>query len=143
MARPTKYKPEYALQAKKLIAKGFTDLEVAEFFRTNVVTLRSWRAKFPEFLSAVKRGKAVADDLVERALFERATGYTHSEVHVSNYQGVITLTPILKHYAPDTAAAFIWLKNRRPDAWRDKPTGASGSDSVADLLREIADRLPG
>lgn len=25
---------------------------------------------------------------------------------------------------PDTAAAFIWLKNRRPDKWRDKPPEA-------------------
>jgi len=41
-------------------------------------------------------------------------------VHISNYQGDVTVTEVTKHYPPDTAAAFIWLKNRRPDLWRDK-----------------------
>ena len=27
---------------------------------------------------------------------------------------------ITREIPPDTAAAFIWLKNRRPDKWRDK-----------------------
>lgn len=39
-------------------------------------------------------------------------------MHISNYQGDVTITPIVKHYPPDTAAAFIWLKNRA--GWRDK-----------------------
>jgi hypothetical protein len=33
---------------------------------------------------------------------------------------MITVTPIMKHYPPDTGACFIWLKNRDPENWRDK-----------------------
>ena len=34
--------------------------------------------------------------------------------------GEIIQTPIRKFYAPDTTACIFWLKNRRPEAWRDK-----------------------
>jgi hypothetical protein len=26
----------------------------------------------------------------------------------------------MRHYPPDTTACIFWLKNRRPDLWRDK-----------------------
>ena len=44
------------------------------------------------------------DIKVAESLFRRATGYSHDA----------------KHYPPDTTACIIWLKNRRPDIWRDK-----------------------
>lgn len=47
-------------------------------------------------------------------------GYSHPETHVSNYMGDITKTELIKHYPSDTVAAFIWLKNRQPEKWRDK-----------------------
>ena len=39
-------------------------------------------------------------------------------MHISAYEGEVIITDITKHYPPDTAAAFIWLKNRQ--GWRDK-----------------------
>ena len=30
------------------------------------------------------------------------------------------IVPYVEHFPPDTAAAFIWLKNRQPHRWRDK-----------------------
>jgi hypothetical protein len=86
----------------------------------SVRTISYWRASKPEFADALKAGKEVADDRVERSLFHRAVGYQHDEVHVSNYQGKVTLTPLVKHYPPDTTAAIFWLKNRKKDEWRDK-----------------------
>jgi hypothetical protein len=32
----------------------------------------------------------------------------------------IVQTPVRKYYPPDTTAAIFWLKNRRPDLWRDR-----------------------
>ena len=32
----------------------------------------------------------------------------------------IVKTPIRKRYPPDVVACIFWLKNRRPDIWRDK-----------------------
>lgn len=57
---------------------------------------------------------------VAESLYKRALGYSHPDVHISNFQGMITVTDIVKHYPPDTGAAFIWLKNRQPHKWKDK-----------------------
>lgn len=53
-------------------------------------------------------------------MFERATYYSHPDTHISNFQGDITVTPLTKHYPPDTTACIFWLKNRKPKDWRDK-----------------------
>jgi hypothetical protein len=78
------------------------------------------KRKHPKFSESIKAGKEYADANVASRLYERAMGYSHPEVHVSNYQGEITLTPLVKHYPPDTNAASLWLRNRQPQKWRDK-----------------------
>ncbi len=128
--RPSSYKPEYAEQARKLCELGATDADLAEFFEVHVATIYRWAAKKGEFCEALKVGKEVADDRVERSLYHRAVGYSHPDMHVSSYLGDVKLTPITKHYPPDTTAMIFWLKNRRRADWRDKQehehTGADG-----------------
>ena len=58
--------------------------------------------------------------MVADSLFKRATGYSVTDTHVSNYHGDITLTEIDKNYPPETTAAIFWLKNRQKKKWRDK-----------------------
>ncbi|WP_333876399.1 helix-turn-helix domain-containing protein [Methylobacter sp.] len=118
--RPTAFKQEYIDLAYKFCLLGATDEQLAEFFNVAKSTINLWKQKQPKFLDALKRGKVVADANVAQALYRRATGYSHPETHVSNYQGQITLTEITKHYPPDTGAACFWLKNRQPDKWRNK-----------------------
>jgi hypothetical protein len=118
--RPTKYKTEYAKQAEKLCKLGATDAELATFFDVSEVTLNAWKGKHPEFLKSLRVAKAEADARVERSLYQRAVGYSHPDVHISSYEGKITLTPITKHYPPDATSMIFWLKNRKSDEWRDK-----------------------
>ena len=118
--RPSAFTPEMMRQTRFLCERGCTDAELADFFGVCEKTLNNWKKAHPEFLQSLKEGKAVADIRVQRSLFERATGYSHPDVHISNFQGAITATPVTKHYPPDTTAAIFWLKNRRPDEWRDK-----------------------
>jgi hypothetical protein len=66
-------------------------------------------------------GKGRADAVVADRLFARATGYSHPDVHIAQYEGRVIVTPIIKHYPPDTPAASLWLRNRQSDKWRDKP----------------------
>lgn len=120
MARTSSYKPEFDVQAEKLCKLGATDKEMAEFFGISESTLNNWKNEYESFLESIKKGKTYADSNVAERLYQRAMGYSHADVHVSNYQGEITITPLTKHYAPDTTAAIFWLKNRRPDSWRDK-----------------------
>lgn len=121
MGRPKSYKPEYAEQAVKLTKLGATDKQLADFFKVAESTVNKWKLDYPEFSESLKKGKKVADNEVEKSLFKRATGYSHPETHISNYQGKITLTELVKHYPPDTTACIFWLKNRDPKNWRDKP----------------------
>jgi hypothetical protein len=118
--RPTKYKPEYCAQAEKLCKLGATDIEIADFLEVDVRTLYRWKGEHDEFCHALKAGKEIGDERVERSLFARANGYEHDEVDIRVVDKEIIQTPIRKYYPPDTTAAIFWLKNRRPDLWRDK-----------------------
>lgn len=127
--RPSKFKPEFLEQARKLAALGATDRDAAEFFEVTESTLHLWKHTQPGFSEALKVGKETADARVEQSLYRRALGYSHDEVHITVYEGVVTQTPIVKHYAPDTTAAIFWLKNRQPEFWRDvKAQEISGPD---------------
>lgn len=145
--RPTLYKPEYDEQARKLCLLGSTDAELADFFEIQESTLNNWKHAHPSFMESIKKGKTQADSSVADRLFQRAMGYQHPDVHVSNYQGDVTLTPITKEYAPDTTAAIFWLKNRQRSKWRDRTeTEHSGNLAVTTLsddalAKRIADKL--
>ena len=95
MARPSSYKKEYAAKAKALCLLGATDKEMAGIFGVSEVTFNAWKKKHPTFLNALKAGKEEADSEVATSLYQRAL------------KGNVT-------------ACIFWLKNRRPDLWRDK-----------------------
>lgn len=120
VGRPTKYDPSMCKKVKKLCLLGATDKDLADFFEVAESTIHKWKLDFPEFSEAIKAGKHEADAQVANRLFKRATGYKHPDTHFSAYDGVVTATPTVKHYPPDTTAAIFWLKNRQPEKWRDK-----------------------
>lgn len=120
MARPTKYKAEYATQAEKLCKLGATDEELADFFEVALSTVNKWKLDHAEFSESLKKGKTLADAEVASKLFHRATGYEHPDIDIRVIENQIVETPLIKHYPPDTTAAIFWLKNRQKDKWRDK-----------------------
>ena len=120
MGRPSKYKPEYDEQAYKLTLLGATDKDLATFFEVEEKTINNWKIQQPSFLQSLKRGKDIADSTVGERLYQRATGYSHPDVKVMQYEGKPIIVPVTKHYPPDTTAAIFWLKNRQPEKWRDK-----------------------
>lgn len=136
VGRPSGYRTEFVSQAAQLCFNGATLYEVAEFFGVCRNTVRSWANQHPEFLTAIKVGKDAADDRVEASLWERSVGYSHPDVHISSYEGVVTVTPIVKHYPPETAAGTMWMKNRRPGEWKDKTEiEHSGSIGLSERMR--------
>jgi hypothetical protein len=118
--RPSKYEPRFSLQVKKLCRLGATNEEIAEFFEVAVSTIHEWRAEYPAFSDALKAGKATADAEVAHKLFRRATGYSHQATKFFMFEGAVITEDFTERYPPDTTACIFWLKNRRPDLWRDK-----------------------
>lgn len=120
--RPTKYRPEFAEQATKLCRLGATDKELAGFFEVSEQTLNAWKKAHPAFLESLRSGKEFADAEVAEKLFRRATGYEHKAVKIvaDAKTGAEHQVEYTERYPPDTTAAIFWLKNRRPDLWRDR-----------------------
>ena len=144
VGRPTKFQPEYCEQAAKLARLGATDLEIADFFGVAESTIYLWKNVHPEFSEAIKRSKDEVDNLVEQSLYRRAMGYTHPEEKVFHQNGEIFTHQTIKHYPPDATSMIFWLKNRRPDEWRDRVehTGKGGEALFPEINdQELARRV--
>lgn len=122
MARPTSYLPEYAEQVEGICKLGATEAQMAEIFGVSVRTLAAWKRKHPEFLAGVKAGKDTADQQVAASLFRLAIGFEHQAVKIFGdpKTGSELIVDYTERYAPNVTACIFWLKNRRPDEWRDK-----------------------
>jgi len=120
--RPSGYQHEYAAQAEKLCALGATDMEIADFFESSVRTIYRWKLDYPEFCQALNAGKVQADERVSHSLYQRAVGYEHDSVKIFMPASATepVYAPYREHVHPDTTAAIFWLKNRRPQDWRDR-----------------------
>lgn len=133
MARPTKYKTEYCKLAYKLCLLKATDAQIGDALEVDERTINRWKIEYPKFRQSLKDGKEKADADVAKALYHRAVGYSHPEDKIFCTNGVVTTVKTIKHYPPDTAAAFIWLKNRA--GWTDKQeTEHTLSKATATLL---------
>lgn len=136
MARPTKYKPEYAEQARKLCdTMAATDFELATFFGVTLSTLYLWKLKHPDFSDSIKLGKEPANRRVEKTLFERAMGYSQTETDIRVVGGKIVKTEVVRHYPPDPTSMIFWLKNRANKEWSDK------QEVELDVKHGLAERL--
>lgn len=137
---PTKFKPEFCVQATKLCRLGATDKELADFFEVAEATITTWKKSHPEFLVSIKEGKALSDAEVADKLFKRATGYEHKETKVFLHEGAPVLVDVEKHYPPDATSAIFWLKNRRPDLWREK-VEAPPTTETEEIIRVNKDTI--
>jgi transposase-like protein len=148
--RKPKYQTAWARIARKACERGMTDQEVADLLGVNPSTLYRWRAQYREFSRAFRLGKELANNRVERALYERAIGYDFEcEKQIMTRRGRQMLR-WREHLPADVGAAMAYLKNRRPDRWRDthriEHTGSPYDriESAAELravLQEQARRL--
>jgi hypothetical protein len=116
VARPSKYREEYAEQTFKLCLLGATDAELAGFFGVSESTINNWKQDHPGFLESLRGGKVEANARVAHALYEKAVG-------------------------GDTTAMIFWLKNRRSDVWRDKHNVEHAGDGGGPVEVTITHRV--
>ena len=119
--RPSLYEPAFAEQAFELCLAGATNQDLADTFEVGHSTIDNWLQKHPEFAQPVKRGRALADGRVAHGLYSRAIGYTYETTRVVLHRGEPVSVPQTVHKPPDVRACTFWLRNRRPQQWRDGP----------------------
>lgn len=134
--QPTKFKKEFIGQAFKLCQLGATDAQLADFFNVTQRTINNWKKSHSDFFHTLKAAKAEFDTKVELALFQRAVGYSHPEEKIFNNQGEILRVTTTKHYPPDTTACIFWLRNRKPQQWRDKVEHDPSGKMVIKVVRK-------
>lgn len=109
--------PEGLLKLEGWARDGLVDEQIAQNIGIAASTLYEWKKQYPEISEALKRGKEVVDRQVENALLKRALGYTYDEITMEYGKETRRVT---KEVVPDTTAQIFWLKNRKPEQWRDK-----------------------
>lgn len=112
---------------------GLIDQQIAHNMGIAYSTFRDWVDKFPALSASLKKGKAPVDFEVENALLNSAKGYTtkvKKPIKVKTKKQLAGKGTIEEEHIefvdeevyipPNTAAQIFWLKNRRPDKWREK-----------------------
>lgn len=131
--RPSAFKPEFVRQAEELTKLGATDGQIARFFQVTIATVTNWKHAHPDFLASLTRGKELCDDIIEKSLFQRASGYTYDAVKIFMPAGASApvYAPYVEHVPPDPTSMIFWLKNRRRLEWRDtRPGDQADEDGV-------------
>jgi hypothetical protein len=133
-----------ASQIKKLCEFGATDAEIASFFDISVQVLGQWRIKNEIVANALKIGKVGSDQRVERSLFDRAVGCERPAVKVffNPRTGQVVEHHYMERYPPDPLCMTFWLKNRKPETWRERydlPT--TPPEEAAALAQEVMAKL--
>ncbi len=128
-----------------LYAEGKTDEQIGKVLDIKRTTLLLVLEDNGITNTIKKNVKEIADKQVEKSLFKRACGYEHpSEEIFCDKNGNVTRVPITKKYAPDTIACIFWLKNRKPEEWRDRQEVMHGVDNeLGELLKLARERANG
>ncbi|MEG0259428.1 MAG: helix-turn-helix domain-containing protein [Lysinibacillus sp.] len=119
--------PEGLLKIEGWARDGLTNEQIAQNIGITRKTLQEWIKRFSDIRDTLKKGKEVVDRQVENALLKRALGYRYDEFtrelveDLENGGMTLGITKVVtKEVAPDTTAQIFWLKNRKPQEWRDK-----------------------
>lgn len=100
--------------------RGLTDEQIATKCGVTATTLYEWKKRYPEISEALKKGKEIVDIEVENALLKRALGYEYTETMIEESEDGVKRRKTVKQIPPDVTAQIFWLKNRRPDLWRER-----------------------
>lgn len=140
--------PEGLLKIQGWARDGLSDKQIAHNIGITQTTLYEWQKRFPELSEALKKGKEVVDREVENAMLKRALGYEYDEVTqepvTDKDTGVTEMRVtkrVTKQIVPDVTAQIFWLKNRKPEEFRDKrDVELSGSVDLGSIIEKARGR---
>ena len=105
---------------------GLTEAQVCKNLGIAVSTFNTYKSKYPELVTVIKKGKETQIIEVENALFKNATGYyfyVDEAIKVKDAEGGERIEKIRlqKFKGPDTGAIAFFLKNKDKSNWTDNP----------------------
>lgn len=110
---------------------GLTDEQIAHNMNINTSTLYNYKKQYLEISEALKKGKEIVDYEVENSLLKKALGYTKTlkKQKVTNLGDIVDYKEEV-YISPDTIAMIFWLKNRKPDKWREKVVDNTNEEAI-------------
>ena len=104
-----------------------TEKAMAKKLGISYSTFRNYKKQHLALLGTLRESRAITDIKVENAMLKRAVGYKTVDVvtervynrDTKEYEFVVTKETI-KEVNPDVGTATFWLKNRKPDDWKEK-----------------------
>ncbi len=135
--QPTLYKSEYCDQAHNYCLLGATNEDLAGFFDVTRRTIDNWIAAHPDFATAVRTGRIVADMRVARCLYGRAVGWPQTVERTVLHEGKERVLKNVVNHPPDTRACIFWLRNRQRESWGDRAPAAAAGAGPHDLMAEL------
>ena len=144
MARRSKY--EQLVKPKLDIIEGWarnglTLEDIAANLGISRQILHKYKTQHEELQEAIDSGREVADIRVENALYRRAVGFYSTEEKIVITDGIADVVTHQVYHKPDVRAQIFWLKNRKPDVWRDKILEKEDVETLTNMLM-IAEREP-
>lgn len=131
---------------------GLSYEQIAKNCGCSLSTLKDWREKYPPISEALSRAREEADTIVENALFKTANGYT---VKVGKWfklkrveydpetgkklleQEYLEERQEDVHIPANERAQEFWLRNRKPDVWRDKPVDTTDHSNAVEVTFDV------
>jgi hypothetical protein len=112
--RPSKYDPTFCETAEQILSEGYSEAVLAGELGVCIDTVTEWKKVHPDFSASIKIGRAKGARVWEdrlKALAERNEG---------NATGII-----------------FGLKNRQPDAWKDKTEVDANVKAQVDVVEWV------
>lgn len=131
--------------------EGLTEEQIAKNMNISRSTLNDWKKKYSDISDTIKKNKEIIDYEVENALYKKTQGYNAKVLKnvklkrveynddgykVKEYEEIVEVYDEV-HIPADTTAQIIWLKNRQPSKWRDKPKEQVSDDEGVIIVDDL------
>lgn len=112
---------------------GLTDEQIWTKLGIGKTAFYKYKKEHADLANSLKKGKEVVDREVENSLLDNAMGYEYTEQQAIKIKEVyyndqgkrcekenVKIVEVKKYKPGETTAQIFWLKNRKPEQWRDK-----------------------
>jgi len=155
--RKSKYETEVLFNLDKILdmaSNGFTDKQIYNSIGISYNTFYNY-LKDPsksELNDTIKKGRLLAHQEIENALFKNARGHTYKEqsaikikdVHWEDGKKIeteeIKIIELEKYIPPQTASIIFYLKNKLPETYKDNPFTEKDIEDIALIRNLIKDK---